>query len=381
VAPAIAADTTIAASNAESDGQKDVQTRNLPDFKYGDENQYIQFYGQINKAFVGYDDGQSTRAYYPVDNASSPTRVGLAGFRGIDDDVWIGSTVAVGWRPYTTGKVNQLNNSPDWDNPYGLRKAEIYLNSENFGRLWVGQGSMASDDTSQADLSRTTLSGYAQVSDIAAAQLLRTTSGALTEIKLSNVFNDFDGVGRKLRIRYDTPAYNGFVFGASIGRKVVPKPSGTTNWDMSVKYSNMHGNFNVAGALAFYDKGKGKNGKDKQGLDGSISTLHVPSGISLTFSGAMQQQAGPDAKFFYTKLGYQTDYFNFGKTAFSVDAYWGQNINAIDSGSVAFGIQAVQEVDAWATQFYLGIRSYEYKDADDDYQDGMAAIAGSRIRF
>ena len=44
-------------------------------------------------------------------------------------------------------------------------------------------------------------------------------------------------------------------------------------------------------------------------------------------------------------------------------------------------MQAVQSVDYWQADLYLGIRSYDYDDSTGDYKKGLAAITGTRIKF
>jgi hypothetical protein len=338
---------------------------------------YVQIYGQINKGFISYDDGQSTLGYFPVDNANSSTRFGLKSFHRLDEDWSIGSNLEAQWAPYSAGSVNQNDkHNANWDTAFRLRKAEVYINSEKYGRLWLGQGSMASDGSSEFDLSGTTLAGYASVGEIASGQLLRLSNGILTDINVSDTFTDYDGISRKLRARYDTPDLNGLVFGASVGQQVVPIQSGVTVWDVSAKYKKKHGEFDIVGGLAYFDAGE-----NIYGIDGAVSSLHVPSGINLTFAGAVVSQPGRNGNFFYTKLGHQADYFDFGTTAFSVDALFGNNLNAIASESVSFGFQAVQSVDSWGTEFYLSIRSYDYDDNIDDYKNSLAILVGSRFSF
>ena len=69
------------------------------------------------------------------------------------------------WDPYSTGYVNQLTRGEvNWSS-VSYRKAEIYFWHDNFGKLWIGHGSMATDGTSEVDLSGTSLAGYASVAE------------------------------------------------------------------------------------------------------------------------------------------------------------------------------------------------------------------------
>jgi hypothetical protein len=345
--------------------------------KIGGQNSFIQFYGQIDKGLLVYDDGRTSKGYFPVDNDARSTRFGFNIFSRLDQ-VWsVNGNVEAEWTPYSTADVNQITeNKVDWGTSL-LRKAEVYVDNTGLGRLWLGQGSMASDGTSENDLSGTYTAGYASVADIAGGQLYRLSDGSLSGIRVGDTFRDFDGLSRKFRVRYDSPDFNGLVLGVSAGRHLVPETTGGTVWDVAAKYTRNLGDTKIASAIAYSDPGGAGRGL----VNGSVSALHVPTGLSLTLAGAINIKPGRNARYIYGKLGHQADYFEFGTTALSVDAYNGENLNSAGSNSTSFGFQAVQNVDAWQTEFYLGIRSYDYRDGAGNYQPGIATIAGARIRF
>jgi hypothetical protein len=354
-----------------------VQYGRATGLRTGDEFDHVEFYGQINKGYLGYDDGSSMLGYFPVDNASSSTRLGIRSLRRLDDDWSIGSNLEAEWDPYSTSDVNQLTkHDVDWD-AFSLRKAEVYINSGKYGRLWIGQGSMTSDGTAESDLSGTSLVGYVSVSDIASAQFYRFTNGLLSGTQVGDTFKEFDGLGRKFRVRYDTPEFNGLVFGASVGEQIVPTKSGVTVWDVAAKYNWTNDQYKVSAALAYYYPGGNTYGT----VDGSASALHIPSGMSLTVASGIEFDSDWNENYIYAKLGHQGDYFHFGTSAVSIDAYYGKNLATQGSKSVSFGIQSVQSVDLLRTDFYLGIRSYEYSDSSNAYRNGLAVMTGSRIKF
>jgi hypothetical protein len=41
----------------------------------------------------------------------------------------------------------------------------------------------------------------------------------------------------------------------------------------------------------------------------------------------------------------------------------------------------VQDVDDWRTQYYLGVRQYQYDDPGASYENGLAVILGARVKF
>jgi hypothetical protein len=116
-------------------------------------------------------------------------------------------------------------------------------------------------------------------------------------------------------------------------------------------------------------------------VNGSLSVLHVPTGFSLTVSAAHIEQDSKTPEFIYGKLGYQANWFTFGKTHFSIDAYSGNDITISGSRSRSYGFAMVQSVSDWNTDYYLGLRTYDYDDPDASYDDSLAVIFGARVKF
>lgn len=372
VLPAAAADV---AAPTEAEIAKAKATL-IPKLRLGDDTGYIELYGQINKGLLIFDDGGSTLGYGPVDNGNSSTRAG-ARIYGVVNDSWaMGGNLEWEWTPYSTNSVNQLNRGDfDWEANL-LRKAELYMESKTYGKLWLGQGSMASDGSAEVDLSGTTVVGYALVSDMAGGPFYRFSDGTLTSIKVKDTFTDFDGLGRKLRVRYDTPQFAGFTLSSSVGTQVVPDQTHETVWDIAARYDKTYEDFKVSAALAYSEPGD-----DQSLIDGSVSVLHQPSGLSVTVAAAYSDEELVDGRYGYLKLGYQTSLFEVGKTAFSVDAYYGEDIDAPDSNSTSFGAQLVQNLDYYQTELYLGLRSYSYEEPAADIDKSYAVLAGARLKF
>jgi hypothetical protein len=348
----------------------------IPELRSGTDENYVEIYGQINKGLLVFDDGGSTLGYFPVDNGNSSSRGGMRIYSSLGNGWSLGGNLEAEWNPYSTNNVNQLNHGDyDWDTTL-LRKAEIYLDCKPVGRVWLGQGSMASDSTAEVDLSGTSVVGYSLVSDMAGGSFFRVADGALSSVHVKDAFTNFDGVGRKLRVRYDTPTFVGFSLATSVGTQVVPDDTGITVWDVAVRYETTVEDYKLAAVVAF-----SKPDDDESLVDGSISFLHEPTGLSLTLAAAYSDEEMADGRYGYAKLGYQTNIFQVGKTAFSVDAYFGEDIADEATDSRSLGAQVVQHLDYLQTELYLGARWYTYEEASTDFDDSFAVLAGARIKF
>lgn len=360
--PACAATTLSIVSCATATGAE------FQDLKVGPDDNGFLIYGQFNKSFLSYDDSEIRRLYPLIDNNNSGTRLGIWA-HDTSNAVWsFGVNVEVGGAMYSTSDVNQLTEGIDIGN-VNLRKGEFYLEHDALGRIWVGHGSMASDGTSEVDLSGTYLAAYASVSDIADAQLFRLSSGALSGIEVGDAFSDLDGLGRKTRMRFDTPRYNNLWLSTSIDIN--------RDWDVALKYQGDIGDFSMAAESAyshFFDD-------SSKLVNGSISALHNPTGLSLTVAAGRQTLSTSDPAFIYGKLGYQVQWFEYGRSFISVDAYSGHNFETQGSESRSYGIAVTQNVDAWNTTYYMAVRNYRFETDGESYLAGMAAIIGARLRF
>ncbi len=354
-----------------------VQEVSRPTLHLGDESSSVEIYGQINKGLLVYDDGHSVDGYLPVDNDNSSTRAGIWLRHRASPDWSFAVNVEGQWAPYSTGYVNQLTNgNVDWDTAL-LRKLEAYIDFAALGRLWLGQGSMASDGTAETDLSGTSLVGYSSVADSSSAQLYRLEDGTLSSVSVGDTFSNLDGLGRKLRVRYDTPSLGGFVLATSIGQQVIPSRSGDTVWDVALKYNATLADYKLAAAIAFSDP----RGSSRGVLDGAASVLHAPTGWSLTVAAGYENQSTRDRQFGYAKLGHQARYVDAGTTFYSVDLYYGDDIRTNASESWSVGGQLVQELETWRSELYLGLRSYVYEDDSNEYERGFSTLAGIRVKL
>ena len=103
---------------------------------------------------------------------------------------------------------------------------------------------------------------------------------------------------------------------------MVPEVVGGDVWDVAVRYAGERGAFKMTAAAAYSNAGTADI------YDGSVSVLHVPTGISLTGAGGYNAgDDGVDGRYLYGKLGYQRALFGAGSTAFAIDIYGGDDIN------------------------------------------------------
>jgi hypothetical protein len=344
----------------------------------------VQLYGQVDRAFLAADDGNSSD-YYFVDNDNSSTRAGLLGEAKVNDDLTIGTRMEIEYQSNPSNLVNQDEKNIDDGDGAGFddRWMDAQLTSKRFGKLYLGKGSTASDGTSEVDLSGTSVVGYASVSDMAGGILFyNDDTDALSATRVGNVFSDMDGLSRRNRVRYDSPEFWGFQLSGSLL---------SDGGDVALRYAAKWGeNWKFAAAAAYADPQATSNTVDNQ-YNGSASILHS-SGLNLTVAGGYQDldsgllnpdgtSRDDDPTFYYAKLGYRAKWFKVGETRFSVD--YARNDDVAQDGDEAksVGFQVVQDFPEWGSEYYVGYRWYDLDRELADFEDINALMTGVRVKF
>jgi hypothetical protein len=358
-----------------------------------DNSSVLRFYGQINKGFLNYDDGLVSESYNFIDNNNSNTRFGLTYSAPINDQWDYLGTLEIQYAPVSTtnqgldAATGLPRNTPasafEFTNA-NIRQIDNRLSSDDYGIFYLGQGNMASNDTVKVDFSGTTVIAGVAVQDSAGGQLLRETNGTLSNIRISNAFTDYNGLGRKVRFRYDSPSFGGFVIRASYGQDLLSSNEDTRDdplYDIAIAYTGESGDFRY-GAQASYSWNDVKSTDTTTNiLNGSASVLHTPTGLNLTVAAANRDNQVRTGSFYYVKAGWLADLVDWGKTAFSVDYYDGSDIFADGSESTSTGLSVVQNVTDWNTEFWLTYRTYQASTPKISYDDSDALFFGARFRF
>lgn len=329
------------------------------------DNVDVRIYGQVNRAVLVADDGDSTETYF-VDNSHSSTRMGLDGKVTVNEGFSVGTKIEYEFRSNPSGSVNQLSTSTD--DEISLRHADLFFHSSRLGKISLGQGSMAADGTSTLDLSGTNVVNSVTVSDMAGSVLWHDGT-ALTDIKIKDVYSDLDG-GRKDRVRYDTPSFAGFTASTSV--------ADDDQYDFAVRYSRKYDGATVAAAIAWQNPGS----DDIDNIyNGSLAVL-LNSGLNFQFSaGTEDGDETNEGSFWYAKLGYRAKLTSLGTTSFSVDYGMFDDFMTDGGEAEAFAFGVVQDIPSWGTELYLAYRQYMYDESTLDVEDINVFMAGTRVKF
>jgi len=339
----------------------------------GQERVKLAVSGQINRAVNMVDDGDNTKAYY-VDNDASNSRIRFIGTAKTTDDLTIGSRLEFAIAPNESSTVTQGNEGGD-ENFLQDRWAEVSFDSKTYGKLSLGKGDTASNNTAEVDLSRVDVVDYASIADIVAGIQFRTTNGKqLTGIKVSDAFNDQDGLSRQSRVRYDTPSFYGFSLAGSV--------ISNQRSDAALFWGGQGLGFKAAAAAAVSNPNQNNTNLR---YDGSFSILHEKTGLNLTLSGGiLDKEAQDSATNLYAKLGWIANFFDFGATAFAVDYTNSQNTSGEGDKGYSVGAAVVQSLDKFGTELYFQYRLYSLdRDSDNgpSVENINAGTVGARVKF
>ena len=261
-----------------------------------------------------------------------------------------------------------------------MRHNDIWFKDASLGKVSLGKGNMASNGTSEVDLSGTTVIMYSGAVDVGDNFYFRDKEAVATDaVKLGSVFSNLDGASRRNRIRYDTPSLGGFTFSTSASADDVI--------DGAIRFKKEWSNLRCAAALGIVHDTDGELSTDDWIYSSSGSCLHTASGLNLT--GAYStKDAGDrtfdDQEFWFIKLGLSRRWNSHGKTSIAVQ-YANNENTALDSDETdSWGIALVQNIDAAALQLYVSYMHHEYDNGVADgvkFNDLDFVTMGARIKF
>jgi predicted porin len=320
--------------------------------------------GQINRALEYVDNGVDSD-WFNVDNDNSSTRFRFVG----SEEIGHGLTTGIVWETeFQSNPSNEIDvgQNDDGTTPsLNERIFEAYF-SGTWGKATIGQGDGAANGTAEVDLSGTSVVTYAGVNDMAGGVTFVDSSGApITEI--NNTRNQFDGLSRNDRLRYDTPKLGPVTLSGSV--------TNGDAWELAARLSTeREGLGKIAAAIGYVDT-EDRTTPQYDQIDGSISWLH-DTGVNLTLSyGTRDTDGGTEAENIYVKLGYK-----HGKQAVSIE--WGQTDDLELEGDESSNYGAGYVFNIYkGVELYAGYRLYELDRSGVSTEDISVFMAGTRVKF
>jgi hypothetical protein len=336
-------------------------------------NVNLSLYGHLNRALM-YVNNVDTSKWYSVDNNNAQSRFGLRTSVDTATKWKVGGRIEYGMVFNASNLVNNENSSSS-QGIFNLRWAEISFRNDHYGMISLGKGDAASNGIAQVDLSGTVVASYSGIDDMAGATFWYDgVNNIQSDLHIRQIYDDFDGLNRTDRIRYDTPSFSGFSFGTSA--------SSGDAFDGAIRYNRKFGETKVAAALGAANPGELISNADVV-IAGSISVL-LPMGFNATFSSGsldLKDSERDNPTNWWTKLGYQTIFYDSAVTSLSID--YGETADLLSNGEKGktWAFAAVHNVINWATEFYLAYRGHSLDSDTYDFDDIHAFWTGARLKF
>jgi predicted porin len=302
-------------------------------------------------------DNGETSGVVNADNSVSGTRVRVKGNGDIGNDLSAGLYYEYQLQSNPSDKITADSLDSDGiggdvgagDN-FSNRNANIWVKG-NFGKVTLGQGSGASDGSTEADLSGTTVIQYPTSNTDILSGMEYGDSG----VTVGNTRSAFDGLSRNDNIRYDA-AVGDFSFAGSYGNG--------DKKELAARYKIE----DLEVRVAWWD---GQSSNDDVSGAAISATWIAENGINLTgeYSG---NDSDDDPTNIYAKLGYKT-----GKSSYGIDWSETQDLGPGDGSSVSL---AWVYVPMSGVEVYASYRVESIDNVDDD-DDIDAVIGGARVKF
>lgn len=335
----------------------------------------VTLYGQFSPSFVWADDGNETTSK-GADNDSSNSRVGLRVMQPFaPGTLTFNFETALGFR-YTDG-ISQIDDGDSWH--WGrerLRKVDFAFATNSWGTFSLGQGSMATDGITESDFNKNGMTTYVSVTDTNGGFLFRTEDESLSAVSIGDAASSLDG-GRRGRVRYDTPSYNGFTLSLAAGQEVLSYDNSDDYYDVALRYHGDFDRFKLSGGIGYSRRDRDDADDDKDTI-GSLAVLHKASGVSLALAAGSRKD---DGNYWYSKLGYDADIWAIGTTSLAIDYYKGQDFVSDGSDTKVYGIGANQHIDRYDLSLYAGYRKAKFDERTQDYKDLNTYILGAIWKF
>ncbi|MGE3067042.1 MAG: hypothetical protein AB7K67_15770 [Hyphomicrobiaceae bacterium] len=376
----------------------------------GNRKMSLTITGQVDRLITYWNDGNRSGTYVGIDNTNSSSRFGFLGSAAVTPNVKVGFDILIEIEAGgTSSKLNQFDedgkvgsqiggpgsfNASNVDAYFGdARRVTAFIEHKELGRLTVGRQETA------GVVNTIDLGG---IGVIASSSAILLQGGFYTVDKAGNYYamkwgsfgDPSASQGRQEGLRYDSPTIHGFILSASMNEAA-------NSWGAMLRYANEFNGVRVAAGIGWErvrdwqtaSAITGPTPKNDPGLDvwgGSLALMHVPTGLFIQghymaadFNAGGNSgywgQATPDRKDAtqwlvqggisrnWTGLGNTNLYAEYmrnedwgagtGTTGYTATGF--NPLSAVTGTSMdIWGIGVVQNIDAAATEIFLGYRHY-----------------------
>jgi predicted porin len=333
----------------------------------------LQIYGDVTQGLLIWDNGEQSDVYV-TDNDALGSVLGFKGEATLKPGWKAGYKMEFQVQSASSSAVTERGEDLDGDDPadnLSIRHNHLYIESERWGRITLGQASTASDGAAQVNLSNSLIAASPD-------QGTALTPGGLGAGRILGEYaSDLDG-GRNDIVRYDSPTIYGFVASASWGDD--------DYWDVALRFTKEFNSIKFAAAIAYAEDESAEAAEafgEFTQLIGSASIMHVPTGLFASVAlGEREYDTDVTGSFWYAQGGLERKFLPYGTTTIYGEYGQFEDISVEGTEADVWGIGIVQHVDSAAMDFYAQARFWSVDDdANPDADELSTIMVGSRIQF
>jgi predicted porin len=329
--------------------------------------------GQVNQMVMWADNGEDSKVFV-ADNDNSSTRVR---FEGAEEMDWgkFGFTMEIEAQRNASNRLDIPAEGEAWDDgsfEWNDRKLEAYFDA-NWGKISLGKGDGAANGTSEVDLSGTTVAGYSEITATAGGFSFIDSNTKEKVTTVGKTRNNFDGLSRNERIRYDTPTWGGFSLAASY--------TNGQAYEFAGFWAGVFADHEIVVEAGYVDSQEREQIEPEDenfSQFGASASWLAPFGLNLTAaygSRDFELEGKEDATNWYVKLGWI-----IGIHALAIDYGVTEELQEKDDEGTNYGLFYVMK--PWkGIEFYGAGRVYQLDRTGVDLEDITQIYAGTRIKF
>jgi len=340
----------------------------------------LQIYGSVNRGLLYWDNGQD-KDVYSVNNDSIESRIGFQGNANIDSEWSVGYRIELGIHVSDSDRVdaghrivgkNNAHGDDGDDRMFDLRRNEMFIKSKSLGKLTWGRTNHSLDDTSKVDLGGTNIVGRNDGNRFIEDFVIINSNGAVNQnTDWSDIIPGNLEYARDDVIRYEAPTIAGFRVSATWGED--------DEYSFAAFYAGEFGGVKVAAGFGY---GIDDDGDRQETINGSISLLHMQTGLFFTgsYGNREHDNSGAEEDVYQIKGGLRQTWNSFGKTIVYGE-YIGTKVDNHGDGEI-LGLGVIQKIDTAGMELYAAYRHYEADlDSQVSTEDFQTLITGARINF
>ncbi len=370
--------------------------------------------GQVNRGILAWDDGKQSDAYVVDGDFVEESRIRFEGKATLKPGWSAGFVIEVGIEDTNATFVSQKDDEGGNDTGIATRLANVYIESERLGRVTIGQQNSAADGITVIHTDNAFSDAVPWYNLSFGIRSKSNNNDGFTGLKWGDIAWGLEGFKGDF-IRYDSPSIYGFILSAAWGEN--------DTWDIALRYAKEWNSIRIAAGIGYQwigDRDRGAPGQLDDNLSlypnkseivsGSISAMHVPTGLFVNFAAGhidvdnksnpfINPEAPDSGDMWLVQAGIEKRWLPYGATTvygeygkyndifLGLDNGGSLNNGGSLTGSEAtrWGVGLVQRFDSAALDLYA---VYQHWEADIDTTNGGLAtedmnlgIVGARIKF